>query len=224
MDFFKKENITRRRFVKKIAGAAFCCAWLQADCLKASELIPKNTDEGGNRVQESGMGKENLVAVCGLYCGACPMYIATQSNDEQKQNTLLKRFSSGPVEFTIEDILCDGCISNGTRVASFCKRCAIRACPTDKQNVVRCSDCPDFPCSRITDFNNDGMLHHAEVLQNLRQLREMGIEKWAKHEEERWSCPQCRLPVSWYDSECSNCGAPRSEHLFPLQQLNNQPT
>lgn len=221
MDFFKKEGMTRRRFVKGIAGAAFCCTWLQLDCLAASELISKHTTEEGKRVQEAGTGKENLVAVCGLYCGACPMYIATQTNDEQKQSTLLKQFSSGPMKLKIEDLLCDGCIGNG-RVASFCRRCPIRTCPTDKQNVVRCSDCTDFPCSRITNFNNDGMLHHAEVLQNLRQIREMGIQKWAKYDEERWSCPQCRLPMAWYDSKCSNCGTPRSERLFPLPQFNNQ--
>jgi hypothetical protein len=222
MDFLKKENMTRRRFVQEIAGAAFCCACLELDCLAAPAVISKNIDDQSKKVQETGTGKENLVAVCGLYCGACPMYIATQTNDEQKQSALLKQFSSGPMKFKMEDLLCDGCIGNG-RVASFCRSCPIRSCPADKQNVARCSDCPDFPCSRISNFNNDGMLHHAEVLQNLRQIREMGIQKWAKYEEERWRCPQCRMPMSWYDSKCSKCGTPRSERLFPLPQANKQP-
>jgi len=222
MDFLKKENMTRRRFVREIAGAAFCCACLQLDCLAAPSVISKNIDDQSKKVQETGTGKENLVAVCGLYCGACPMYIATQTNDEQKQSALLKQFSSGPMKFKMEDLLCDGCIGNG-RVASFCRSCPIRSCPADKQNVARCSDCPDFPCSRISNFNNDGMLHHAEVLQNLRQIREMGIKKWAKYEEECWRCPQCRMPMSWYDSKCSKCGTPRSERLFPLPQVNKQP-
>jgi hypothetical protein len=84
--------------------------------------------------------------------------------------------------------------------------------------VTRCADCPDFPCSRITSFNNDGMLHHAEVLENCRQLRNVGIKEWAKREEERWSCPRCRAAISWYDRACSRCGAKRSERLFPLKQ------
>jgi len=222
MDFFKKENITRRRFVKEIVGAVVCCASLQLDCLAAPALISGNNDGQEKKAQEAGTGKENLVAVCGLYCGACPMYIATQTNDEQKQSALLKQFSSGPMKLKMEDLLCDGCIGNG-RVASFCRNCPIRLCPADKQNVARCSDCPDFPCSRITNFNNDGMPHHAEVLENLRKMREMGIQKWARYEEERWHCPQCRLPMSWYDSKCSNCGRPRSERLFPLPQFNSQP-
>lgn len=222
MDLFNKENLTRRKFVKEIAGAAFCCAWLRLDDSAASEVISKHTAEEDKEVPVSGIGKENLVAVCGLYCGACPMYIATQTNDEEKQNALLKQFSSGSMKFKIEDLLCDGCIGNG-RVASFCRSCDIRACPTDKKNVVRCSDCPDFPCSRITNFNNDGMLHHAEVLQNLQQIREIGIKKWAEYDEEHWRCPQCRLPMAWYDSKCSNCETPRSQSLFSLPQFNSRP-
>jgi len=217
MNSFKRENTTRRRFVKEIAGAAVCCACLRLDGSAAPPWISEHNAEDDKKVQQSGGAEEHLVAVCGLYCGACPMYIATQNDDEQKRQALLKQFSSGPMKLKMEDLLCDGCLGNG-RVASFCRTCAIRACPKDKQNVARCSDCTDFPCSRITDFNNDGMLHHAEVLKNLQQIRELGIQKWAEYDEERWRCPRCRLPVSWYDGKCSGCGAPRSDRLFPLRQ------
>ena len=203
---FKKGKTTRRSFIQGIAGTAVCGTCFRWKAFADPAMIPGRDNE-----------TEDLVAVCGLYCGACPMYLATQSNDEEKQQALLKQFSSGPMKLKMEDLLCDGCLGNG-RVASFCRSCAIRACPDDKTNVARCSDCQDFACSRITDFNNDGMLHHAEVLENLRRLREDGLEKWAEYEAERWSCPQCSDPMSWYDAECSSCGAARSEHLFKLAQ------
>lgn len=215
MDAFKKEKTTRRRFVKEIAGSAICGAWLGLEAAAKPFRIPGQNAGEGKKVQGIGTKRECLVAVCGLYCGACPMYLATQSDDEQKRSTLLKRLSSGPTKLTIDDLLCDSCLGNG-RVASFCQRCAIRACPASKSNVIRCSDCPDFPCSRITDFNNDGMLHHAEVLDNLRRIREMGVEEWAEFEEERWRCTRCHLPMSWYDSKCSSCGQARSDRLFQL--------
>lgn len=208
MGIFKQENMTRRNFVKGIAGVTVGCACLQLDCLAASASNSKNTAQG----------KENLVAVCGLYCGACPMYTATQSKDEEEIKALLKQFSSGPMTLKKEDILCDGCIG-GDRVASFCRDCPMRACPNDKQDVIRCSDCQEFPCSRITDFNNDGMPHHGEVLNNLRQIKKMGIQKWAKYDEERWQCPKCKSPMTWYDSKCSGCGAPRSDQLFTLREF-----
>ena len=221
MALSKKGIMTRRKFIKGMAGTAVCCTCFRLDSLTVYAGISATGDEKGEKATKVGNDKEQLVAVCGLYCGACPMYLATQSNDEQKQKELLKRFSSGPMKLKLEDVLCDGCIGNG-RVASFCLNCAIRKCPNDKQNITLCSDCPDFPCSRITDFNNDGMPHHGEVLENLRQIRNMGIKKWAKHEEERWQCPQCQQPMSWYDSKCSNCETPRSERLFSLTPFNNQ--
>ncbi len=185
--------ITRREFVVGIAGAAV-----------AGKLTAAET-------------KENLVAPCGLYCGACPMFLASQEKDDQKLKAVLQQFSSGKTQLSLDDLRCDGCIANG-RVASFCRRCQIRDCASKKTKSSRCSECSDFACSRITSFNNDGMLHHAEVLENLRQLRGMGIKEWARHELERWSCPQCKSPIAWYDAECPKCKAKRSDRLFPLKK------
>jgi predicted amidophosphoribosyltransferase len=61
-------------------------------------------------------------------------------------------------------------------------------------------------------------LHRDEYLPNLKKMSEMGVEKWVKCEEERWSCPKCGAPLSWYDSACIECGAPRSERLFALPE------
>jgi len=185
--------ITRREFVKGVAGVAV-----------AGSLM-----DVGN--------KENLVAACGLYCGACPMYLATQTKDDSKIKALQQQFGAGKTKLAAEDLLCDGCLGGG-RLASFCRACAIRDCAAKKASSKRCSDCSEFACSRITGFNNDGMLHHGEVLENLRQLKTMGIKNWAKHEEDRWRCPQCQAAIAWYDPACSKCGTKRSERLFPLKR------
>ena len=189
--------ITRREFV-----AGVTCATV------AGELIGQEADA---------VKKENLVASCGLYCGACPMYLATQENSEERMASIQKQFGGGALKLSKEDLLCDGCLGGG-RLASFCRKCAIRESATEKTKTRRCSECAEFACSRITDFNNDGMLHHAEVLENLRQLRTTGIKDWAKHEEERWLCPKCRTKISWYEPECSKCQTPRSAKLFPLKK------
>jgi hypothetical protein len=189
--------ITRREFVAGVGCAAV-----------AVKLIGQDGDAAK---------REHLVAPCGLYCGACPMYLATQENNEQRLSA--SGFGSGGLsKMPREDLLCDGCIGGG-RVAVFCLKCAIRDCATSKTKTRRCSECEDFPCSRITDFNNDGMLHHGEVLENLKQLRAMGIAEWTKHEENRWQCPKCRTKLSWYEPECSKCKNPRSDKLFPLKNI-----
>jgi hypothetical protein len=212
----RKELTSRRKFVQEVAGAAVAGALVCAPCLgKGSVFAGQNA--AGPESGKAWDGSERLVAPCGLYCGACPMYLASQEKDEAKFKALMQQFSAGKMQLKQEDLLCDGCIANG-RVASFCRKCATRSCAEGKAGVTRCSDCSDFPCARITNFNNDGMLHHAEVLQNLRQIRDMGIQKWTRYEEDRWRCPQCAASLSWYDKACQKCGAKRPDRLFPLKQ------
>ena len=161
------------------------------------------------------MEGEHLVAVCGLYCGACSIYRAWRDNNRERLEEMRQGMSSRGQVVTLDDLQCDGCLGQGHRTP-FCQQCAIRLCPNDKPGVTRCSDCPDFPCSRITDFNNDGMRHHAEVLDNLRRMQETGLEAWLREEEERWRCPHCQAPVDWYARSCFQCGTEQPYRLPPL--------
>jgi hypothetical protein len=218
MDLLKIKNITRNSFVKTMAGAAAACACFQLHSFAIADS--GNISKQAKSDQNPG-NKEGLVAVCGMYCGACPTYIASQTNDEEKKKTVLKQFLALSAKLKTEDFVCDGCMGIG-RIYPGCRGCAIRSCPNGKQGVSRCSDCPDFPCSRIIDSNKAGMAYHGDVLHNLEQVRKIGINKWAKYEEERWQCPKCHSPISWIDTKCSNCGAPRSERLFPAPQVGKQ--
>ena len=158
----------------------------------------------------------DLVGVCGLYCGACSIYRATQDNNEEK----LEEFARGLSvktgnKFTVDDVRCDGCLVHG-RLDLWCRNCQIRVCEKLQSGKVRCSDCDEFPCARLTDFRDDGMVHHGEITDNLEQLREVGIESWAEYEQTRWTCSECKTFLSWYDLECPGCGASRSTLLFTL--------
>ena len=200
--------ITRREFV---AGVA-CCAAV------AGKLTGQ---DAGNA------NKENLVSPCGTYCGACPMYLATQENNDQRPASYMAALGNnnqktapksepGAKQPPRENMRCDGCLGGG-RLLAHVPKCAIRECAATKTKTRRCSDCAEFPCSRIIDFSGDGVQHHGELLENLRQLRKMGITDWAKHEEDRWRCPKCQARFSWYDAECPECKTARSDKLFPLK-------
>jgi hypothetical protein len=213
----KKECTTRRKFCKRLAGVAFTGAFVGLETTATPN--PKSKGEA------TGNG-EHLAAACGTYCGACPAYIAKHSEDEQIKRKMQKRFSSGPTKALkgipdpswMDGLLCDGCLSGGM-LAAHCQNCAIRKCAANNQNDSRCSDCEELPCYRITNLTNmGGYLHRKEYLPNLKKIREMGVQEWVKKEEERWRCPQCGLPMSWYDAECARCGEPRSERLFSLGQ------
>jgi tRNA G37 N-methylase TrmD len=78
----KRERTTRRLFCRRLAGFAVTGAFV---CLE-STAVPKPrgsvVDEADNREVPGNV--EHLVAVCGTYCGACPMYINNQTDDKQK--------------------------------------------------------------------------------------------------------------------------------------------
>jgi hypothetical protein len=211
------DKITRRKFVKGVAGAAVCCACSSLDCLAASE----EKEEGKMKDDK---GKIHLAAACGTYCGACEAYIAKHGEKEQIEMIKQKRLSSGPAKAQkgvppsnwMDGLLCDGCLSGGM-LAAHCQRCNIRLHALETQNNSRCSDCEELPCYRITNLINMGRyLHRDEYLPNLKKIREMGVQEWVKYEEERWRCPKCGMPMRWYDAECVGCGEPRSGRVFPL--------
>ena len=213
----KKQCTTRRKFCKRVAGAAFTGAFVGLE----TTAIPNPKSKG-----EAAENGEHLAAACGIYCGACPAYIAKHSESEQIRVRLQKRASSGPTKALkgipdpswMDGLLCDGCLSGGM-LAAHCQNCAIRKCAANKQNDSRCTDCEELPCYRITNLiNMGGYLHRKEYLPNLKIIREMGVQKWVKYEQELWTCPNCSNSLSWYDPACSNCGAKRSEKLFSLGQ------
>ncbi|MBN1833728.1 MAG: DUF3795 domain-containing protein [Deltaproteobacteria bacterium] len=226
MESGKKMNISRRKFVKSVAGTAVCCACLPLGVLADSARTSEIDYEERKKMEMTGTGKEHLAAACGTYCGACPAYIAKHGEDEQIKMRLQKRSSSGtrkalegiPPSNWMDGLLCDGCLSGGM-LAGHCQRCNIRLCAANKQDDDRCTYCEELPCNRITNLINMGRyLHRKEYLPNLEKIREMGVQEWVKYEEERWRCPQCGLPMSWYDAECAGCGEPRSDRLFPLPE------
>jgi len=150
------------------------------------------------------MEGEHLAAVCGTYCGACGLYRARRDNNPQHLVDLIQTLFKD-WQMPSDEVDCDGCLAGG-RLIPYCLECKMRLCAAEKPGVTRCSDCPDFPCSIITSFNNDGWPHHALVLEKLRRMQEIGLEAWLKEEEEQWRCPQCQTPVAWYTRTCFKCG------------------
>jgi hypothetical protein len=213
MDFDHNKNLTRKEFLKGVAGAAFCGACFSLSCSKRHS----GQDGALEDISEpDGKGQVHLAAACGTYCGACPAYINKHGGEK-------KKLSSGPPKDYIDSfvdmmgkLLCDGCLSGGT-LAAHCRTCNIRLCAANKQNDARCSGCAELPCYRITNLiNQGGYPHREEYLPNLGKIRQMGAAPWVKYEAVRWRCPKCGLPMSWYDALCAGCGEPRSARLFPL--------
>ncbi len=157
-----------------------------------------------------------LAAVCGLYCGACGLYRAMHDDNPQRLKETVRTTAEkwGVPE---DEVGCDGCLG-GKKLTPYCENCRLRRCAEGKEAVARCADCPDFPCHKITDFNNDGARHHAEALSNLEDMQKIGVGEWVVKQEKKWRCPGCGIPVDWYASSCHSCGDPQPDRLPRLSR------
>ncbi len=176
--------------------------------------------------------RQNLAAVCGLYCGACVMYLAGKRGDTESLAQMAEAISAQEGQevsgmppmrngslvspqrgrkIGVQDLICEGCLSSDV-VASHCRLCAFRACAFEK-GLLHCSDCADSPCQELVDFSNDGFPHHGEVLANMQRQREIDIDSWIAEQEKVWRCPQCLSAIDWYASECPGCGATLKGHF-----------
>jgi len=153
-------------------------------------LCPKLT------INEVIMAKDvNLLAYCGLYCGACSFKVAyDEKNSQHIKNMPSKydQYKNAELEF------CPSCRLDTQRGS-----CKIRACAIAR-DLTNCGECIDFPCEILSDFNNDGMAHHTDCIPNLKMIKERGIDYFWDHQEKYWTC-SCGTKISWYLQNCIRC-------------------
>ncbi|TAL39827.1 MAG: DUF3795 domain-containing protein [Spirochaetes bacterium] len=94
-----------------------------------------------------------MIAMCGLDCAACPVYRATQKNDDEKRAKVAELWSKMfGRPFTIDEINCDGCLSGSDTLFGHCKSCVVRLCGMEKGHDT-CAACADYSCAKL-----DGLL------------------------------------------------------------------
>jgi hypothetical protein len=142
-----------------------------------------------------------------LYCGVCGVYYATRDDNDKFLDKLLKMYQSNVPgqldEVTIEDLRCDGCMSD--RVSVFCRSCAIKSC-TSERGYVGCHECDDFPCSHIETFPMP--VGKKVITRAIPYWREHGTEKWVTDEESRYRCPECDHQLFRGAKRCNKCKTP----------------
>ncbi|MCW4020509.1 MAG: DUF3795 domain-containing protein [Candidatus Bathyarchaeota archaeon] len=95
---------------------------------------------------------KKMLGYCGESCSDCPIFIATQKNDDKLRRRvaelLTKQYGE---EYRQEDINCDGCLTKGSRVFSPCKKCEIRKCGEEKK-AKDCTYCEGYPCEKLSEW------------------------------------------------------------------------
>ena len=97
---------------------------------------------------------DTIISYCGIICTGCPLFIATQKddNDERKKvvEELAKEYKMNNIK--PEDINCDGCLSKSGRIFKHCAICEIRNCGIEKE-IENCAYCEDYACDKLSQFH-----------------------------------------------------------------------
>lgn len=168
--------------------------------------------EGWN---EEEIRNRDLMAPCGLYCGACGVYIATRDGNEKFKTVMGNLYGTKP-----EDTECLGCMQPEPpkKIYFYCKICNIRDCVRSK-GFYSCHQCNEWPCDRINKFafatgirvmKKTIPIWRAKVAEH---GDETGSIEWARSECERYHCPFCGKSVFRGAQKCRSCKAPLADKL-----------
>jgi hypothetical protein len=90
-----------------------------------------------------------MIGYCGLDCGQCEAFIATQRNDDALRAKVTEdwaRSYGAPIK--PEHINCTGCRSAGVKTYYCDQLREIRKCAVQKA-LGTCADCSDYPCAAL---------------------------------------------------------------------------
>ena len=126
--------------------------------------------------------KEQLIAPCGMNCGICLAFLRTKNN-------------------------CPGCRSGAAGQPNYCRRCIILNCEKlEKTSSKFCYECDTFPCKRLKQLDKRYRTkYRMSMLENLAEIRELGLEYFIKSQEEKWHCPACGGSLCVHRGFCLKC-------------------
>jgi hypothetical protein len=94
-----------------------------------------------------------LLSYCGLDCGECEAYIATQKDDRAGLEAVAKNWAAqfGGKELGADSCVCDGCAAGQRVSTAHAATCGIRLCAS-KRGVTTCAHCADYGCATLQQF------------------------------------------------------------------------
>jgi len=157
---------------------------------------------------EDEIRNKDLMAPCGLYCGACGVYIASRDNNEKFKQVMGNLYGTKP-----EQTECLGCMQPEppVKMYGYCRICGIRTCVRSK-GYYSCHQCAEWPCGKIENF---GFATGRRVMKSTipvwrEKVKQFGDGKgsveWARSVCERYHCSSCGKPLFRGAKRCRACG------------------
>jgi len=132
--------------------------------------------------------KEELIAPCGMNCALCISYQAMK-NDLKKKGLNRK--------------YCPGCIPRGENCTHMAGSCDL----VGEGKVRFCFECESFPCKRLKALDKRYRdKYHMSMIENLKCIRDHGMERFLEMEKAKWQCQQCSGTICCHVGLCLDCG------------------
>lgn len=126
-----------------------------------------------------------LVAPCGMNCGVCMAYLRGKNK-------------------------CLGCRIPDINKPITRTRCKIKNCSKHKKF---CFECDEFPCGILKHMDKRYKTNYQmSVIENLENIKKLGIKKFLVNEKVKWSCPKCRGTICVHKGYCIKCGMKNLGH------------
>jgi len=122
-----------------------------------------------------------LIAPCGLFCGACPVFKA--SGDSALAERLAQTLG-----IPLEQVNCLGCrVEKGHIKVMGEPVCPTYHCCIEQKGLQFCYECGDFPCLKLAPCADKAQtLPHNTKVYNLVLLQKLGVEKWLERAQQSW--------------------------------------
>ena len=94
-----------------------------------------------------------IQAYCGLDCGDCEAYVATQKNDRAGLEAAAKKWTEqfGGKTISADMCVCDGCSAAKRTSPAHAAACPIRICASAR-GIATCAHCQDYGCEIVKGF------------------------------------------------------------------------
>jgi len=99
-------------------------------------------------------------------------------------------------------IQCTGCRPRNKKCAFLKKQCP----KLSRAEINFCYECKSFPCKRLRTIDERyRSRYRMSMVDNLKFIKERGIENFLKGQEKSWKCKSCGEMICCHNGLCFNC-------------------
>jgi hypothetical protein len=124
-----------------------------------------------------------LIAPCGMDCRLCMAYGREKRPCPGCRN--------------------DDCGKPKTRMTCHLKNCR----KFERKEIKFCFSCEEFPCAHLEHLDKRYRSKYGmSMIENLLNIKRLGIRKFVKSQNEKWRCRQCGVMLCVHKPQCLSCG------------------